>query len=124
MAIGKDERDLADLNVRIGAEETKGDAASKEWLGQVIAPVLAFRRASGKLDGRTAYLAGIGPSAPRETTIQAIEVAGDRAIVRCVVTMKSPDGEKRYDNLRLFVRLDSRWQLLGWANEPRPPGTA
>ena len=111
------ERELADINVRIGLEESKGDEGSKKWLDDVIAPMLAFRRASGKLDGRIAYLKSIKESEPRETAIEGIHLHGDRAIVRCVVTMRTAEGVKRYHNLRLFVRLDGKWRLLGWANE-------
>ena len=111
------ERELADINVRIGLAESKGDEESKKWLHDVIAPMLAFRRASGKLEGRIAYLKSIQESDPRETTIEAIHLHGDRAIVRCVVTMRTAEEVKRYHNLRLFVRLDGKWRLLGWANE-------
>ncbi len=52
----------------------------------------------------------------RETEIlEPIEVEGDRAIVKCVVTV----GPKKFHNLRLFVRRGGQWKLLGWANEPR-----
>jgi hypothetical protein len=33
--------------------------------------------------------------------------------VKCIVTC----GEERFHNLRLFVRLEQQWKLLGWANE-------
>jgi hypothetical protein len=110
--------ELADLNVRIGDAESRGDAEAKTFLGDVIAPVLAFRRASGKLDGRAEYLQAVAPSDQRNTTIEAIEVYGNRAVVRCVVTMKSAAGEKRFHNIRLFVKHEGKWRLLGWANEP------
>jgi hypothetical protein len=118
MAQSESERELADLNVRIGAAESKGDAESKAFLGDTIAPVLGFRRANETLADRTEYLHVVKPSDPRETTIEAIEVYGNRAVVRCVVAVKSATGEKRFHNIRLFVKHERKWRLLGWANEP------
>jgi len=107
------------LNIRIGEEETKGGHESRRWLEDLIAPKLAFRRADQKTYvDRAGFLAGVGPSAERETDVRTVTVLGNRAIVECVVKMTSPDGDKIYSNLRLFVREDSGWKILGWANEP------
>jgi uncharacterized protein DUF4440 len=111
------EQDLKALNIRIGAAESKGDKPAKKWLGDVIAPVLGFRRASGRFAGRDEYLKAVAPSDRRDTTIEAIDIYGDRAVVRCIVVVQSPTGEKSYHNLRLFVKQDGNWKLLGWANE-------
>lgn len=46
--------------------------------------------------------------------IEPIEIYGNRAIVKCIVKF---DG-KEYHNIRLFVRQEGVWKLLGWANEP------
>jgi len=67
------------------------------------------------------------PSSPLESTVSAtqkgkritkiiepIEIYGNRAIVKCIVKL---DG-KEYHNIRLFVRHEGVWKLLGWANEP------
>jgi hypothetical protein len=113
----KDEEELRALNLQIGAAESAGDEAARKWLGDVIAPVLGFRRANGRMDGRAEYLQAVAPSDRRETTIEAVEIHGDRALVRCVVAMTSSAGEKRFHNLRLFVRHEGKWRLLGWANE-------
>jgi hypothetical protein len=110
--------ELADLNIRIGSAESKGDAEAEAFLADTIAPVLGFRRANETLADRTEYLHAVKPSDPRETTIEAIEVYGDRAVVRCVVAVKSAKGEKRFHNIRLFVKHERKWRLLGWANEP------
>lgn len=113
----KDKEVLAQLNVQIGEAESKGD---RNWLDGVIAPKLAFRRADGTtIDDRTDFLKKVGPSDPRETTVDSIDLNGDRAIVKCIVTVKSARGDKKsYHNLRLFVRHERKWKLLGWANEP------
>jgi hypothetical protein len=31
--------------------------------------------------------------------------------------METPDGKKDFDNLRVFIRTDSGWKLMAWANE-------
>lgn len=111
---------LEQLNQRVGVEESQGDDASREWLNSILAPQFAFRRADGStFDNREAFLAKIKPSGPRETEVVSIDLHGDRAIVACIVTMTFPAGqEKRFHNLRLFVRHEKQWKLLGWANEP------
>jgi Domain of unknown function (DUF4440) len=108
---------LRQLNVVIGKAETEGNA---EWLAKVIAPELAFRRANKEksFDNREAFLAKVARSNDRETEVESIELYGDRAVVICIVTVKTKDGDTKYHNLRLFVRHDEDWKLLGWANEP------
>jgi hypothetical protein len=110
-------QELTTLNLRIGVAESEGNAAARAWLAEILAPTFAFRRASGRFDGRCEFLLLVAPSETRDTTIEAIAVYGDRAVVRCVVAVKSPAGEKRFHNLRMFVRHDGKWKLLGWANE-------
>lgn len=108
--------ELTKLNVELGDAETRGDG---EWLANVIAPELAFRRADRTtIDNRAAFLAKVKQSDPRETEVESIELYGDRAVVKCIVTLKSATGDERFHNLRLFVRHDGAWKLLGWANEP------
>jgi hypothetical protein len=103
-------------NVDIGDAETKGD---KDWFEGVLAPQLAFLRADGKtFDNRDAFLDKVKQSDVRETEVESVEVYGNRAVVTCIVTLKSTDGDKRFHNLRLFVRHDGEWKILGWANEP------
>jgi hypothetical protein len=63
------------------------------------------------------FLSKVTPGVPRETEVQSIDLQGDRALVTCIVTMKSPDGDNRFHNMRLFVRHEGQWKLLGWANE-------
>lgn len=114
-----DRQILEQLNIRIGIEESKGDEDSHIWLASILAPRLAFRRADGKtFDDQVAFLAKVTPSDPRETEIESIEIDGDRAIVKCLITMAG----KMFHNIRLFVRHgdDGDWKLLAWANEPSP----
>jgi hypothetical protein len=117
-----DFKDLEDLNIRIGIEESKRDQESYDWFVGIIAPELAFKRADPKkpIDNRCEFLKSVEPlkhDAPkpdsRETKVESIEIYGNRAVVKCVVTF----GGSKYHNLRLFVRRDNQWKLLGWANE-------
>ena len=116
-----DEQALRALNVRIGRLESaaagEGEAAKKagKALEDIIAPVLAFRRANGSLADWNQFIHPTETNAsPRETEVISVSLYGERAVVECIVTM----GENRYHNLRLFIRHDEQWRLLGWANEP------
>ena len=110
---------LEQLNIQIGIAESKGDDKSRNWLDGILAPQLTFRRANGTVDNRDDFLKKVTSSNPHETEVVSIDLYGkDRAIVACIVTVKSKDGDKRYHNLRLFVRHEGQWKLLGWANEP------
>jgi hypothetical protein len=109
---------LTRLNMEIGTIETAGDAAAHTWFEERLAAKLAFRRADLKtFDDRTEFIRKIAPSDPRETLVQSVDVNGNAAFVKCIVTVKSSNGERSYRNLRLFVRDGESWKLLGWANE-------
>lgn len=110
---------LEKLNIRIGIEESKGDDQSRDWLASVIAPKLTFCRADGiTIDNREEFLKKVKPSDPRDTEVESIDLHGNRAVVRCIVTLKLAEGDKKFHNVRLFVRHEGQWKLLGWANEP------
>lgn len=111
---------LKERNIEIGEAESRGDHA---WLEDALAMKLAFQRANEArtIVGREEFLDAVasGPdrvTQDRVTQIESIHLYGDRAVVTCIVTMK-PGGEM-YHNLRLFVRREEEWKLLGWANEP------
>jgi hypothetical protein len=109
---------LTKLNTEIGEAENRGD---RKWLATILAPRLAFQRAdeSRTVDDHVAFLQKAAPGGTRTTRIiEPIELYGDRAIVRCIVTI----GDQEFDNLRLFVRRDEGWKLLAWANEPATTG--
>ncbi len=108
--------DLEELNVRIGEAESEG---KREWLESILAPEISFRRANGVVVGRKEYSASVAKGDRRETEIEGITLYGARAIVACVVTTYGANGhKKRFHNLRMFIRVDDDWKLLGWANEP------
>jgi hypothetical protein len=105
---------LTAINDRIGTAESNGDARELDFL---LAPALAFRRASGACVDRQAFMAEVAPGQPRETRVESVDVLdANRAIVRCTVQVGVDDQRRAYDNLRVFVRVDGSWRLLGWAN--------
>ena len=102
---------LRTLNVRLNEAENTGD---RDFLAGILAPEIAFMRADGKtVDDGGRFLQKVAPREPYELTFEQIEVLGTRAIVKCIISR----GEERFHNVRLFVRLDGQWKLLGWANE-------
>lgn len=112
-----DEETLRALNIEIANAE---DLGKRKWLAKILAPKMAFRRANADrtFDSRNTFLKKVAPleegKSPKTTKIlEPIEIYGDRAIVQCVVTV----GQDQYHNIRLFVRVDGSWKLLGWANE-------
>src|SRR5216684_957491 len=95
-----DEQTLKELNERIGVAESSGD---REWLSTILAPRLAFQRAdeARTVDDQVAFLQKVKAGSTRITRIiEPIEFYGNRAIVKCIVTVS----EKEFHNLRLFVR--------------------
>lgn len=111
--IGPDESALETLNIGIGDAENRGDAA---WLAAILAPRMTFQRAdpARTIDDRETFLSKVSAGGKRATEVlKPIQLFGDRAVVRCIVTIEG----KRFDNLRLFVKRDGRWLLLGWANQ-------
>jgi hypothetical protein len=103
--------DLLDINEKIGDAESNGN---RNWLDQHIAPILAFQRADGQtFDDREQFLSKVAARPPSKTTIQSVDVMGNRAVVKCIVELNG----NRYHNLRMFVKHKDVWKILGWANE-------
>jgi hypothetical protein len=114
-----DYEQLRSLNVEIGNAETRGDSA---FFDDLLAPVFAMRRADGKrMDDRGQFIAAVAESAERATEVESITFfEANRALVICIVAMETPEGLRRFHNVRLFTRqaADTPWKLLAWANEP------
>src|SRR5262245_52045893 len=110
--MASDDEDLRTINSAINEAENSGD---RNYLAGVLAPELAFMRADGKtIDDAGRFLQKVAKKPePGNIQIEKVEVLGSRAIVKCVVVQ----GGKRYHNVRLFVRLEGQWKLLGWGNE-------
>jgi hypothetical protein len=117
----KDDRQLLEeLNIEIGEAETRHNHTR---LAAILAQELAFQRADPErtIDNRERFLNKVkekaeagAPQQERTTEVESIAFSGNRAIVSCIVSMDNG----RYHNLRLFVKRDGQWYLLGWANEP------
>ena len=116
--MSSDREALRALNSDMGVFEFRGDRAA---LATAIAPELAFQRADVRksIDNRQRYLEKVAPSEDRDTAIETIDVVGNRAVVKCVVTMKV--SKKKFHNLRLCVKVEGQWRVLGWANEEQTP---
>jgi hypothetical protein len=81
---------LISLNDRIPEAENRGaDAESHAFLDSILAPVFAFRRASGALTDRAGYLNGLASGGDRVVLgSYDITPAGEyRAIVSCRIQM-------------------------------------
>lgn len=119
-----DERELRQINVEMATRENAGDRA---WFDGVLASRLAFQRADPDktVDDRVAFLQKVkreDPPKDRRTDPKSVDVRvdGSRAVVSCIVTMTDKGAPKAYHNLRLFIKEDGQWKLLGWANEEIP----
>jgi hypothetical protein len=110
---------------RINAGENTGDAdtlrtilSTGEVEGESAAPLLAFRRATGRCEGAKAFLGRLRSGGDRKIIgdIDVRLLGRHRAVVTCIIET----GGKQYDNVRLFVRPEPTgqdWKLLAWANE-------
>ena len=112
---------LIGLNVLIGEAELNRD---ENFLRDVLADELVFRRANGSIVTKDEYLAEL--KIPENTyeylhseNIKA-QVKDENALVSLVVRAKGKRGEKEFEgkfrNLRVFVRKDKNWQCVIWHN--------
>ncbi len=111
--------ELLAINERIGPAESEADAA---WFEAVLHDRFTMRRPSGPLSTKAEFIAGLATGAQRRTTMLDLEVHGRmRATARCRVdkwTLAEPEAVQVFDNLRVFIREDGRWQLITWLAEP------
>lgn len=105
---------LIQRNEAITVAENAGNLSE---LAKYIAPQLAFLRSDGSFVDREAFLQASRPGR-RELRIDSVQVFGARAVVACKVM----DAGVVTHNLRLFVKEQGEWTLLGWANEPETAG--
>jgi hypothetical protein len=109
-AMQDDIQALTELNRKVGDAENRGD---REWLTTILAPKLAFQRADDArtVDDRVAFLQKVVSGGARTTCIvEPIEMYGDRAIVRCIVTV----GDQEFDNLRVNTTPKADRPTHGW----------
>lgn len=111
--------DLVAINERIGPAESQADAA---WFDQLLHERFTMRRPGGQLSTKAEFIAGLNTSAQRRTTMTSIEMHGSyRATANCIVekwALAEPEAVQIFDNLRVFIFEDGRWQLISWLTEP------
>lgn len=105
--------ELIELNMRIPVLENSGDS---ENLSALLADELAFLRADGTIVNKEGFLNKIKAGGDRKyESTESVDVFNNRAIVKCIISMKN--GVDKYHNIRLFIKKEDKWLLLGWANE-------
>ena len=105
--------ELIEINRRIAELENAGDS---KGLSAVIADELAFLRADGSIINKETFLNALKAGGDRKyESTESVDVFNNRAIIRCIISRNK--GKEKVHNIRLFVKKDSNWQLLGWANE-------
>ena len=116
-------KQLAELNARMGEMEQKQGAASVEFFTALLSDQLIFRRANGKIVGKTgpdSFLDSLQKASPftsRRSEDISTTLLGDRALVTLIVVATRLDGSVgRYRNIRLFFRTVDKWVLECWYN--------
>jgi len=111
--------ELLEINERIGPAES---AADRAWFEDLLHERFTMRRPSGPLSTKEEFVAGLATGAERRTTMLDLEIHGPhRAVARCIVekwALDDPQIVQRFDNLRVFLHEDGRWQLITWLTEP------
>lgn len=111
--------ELMAINERIGPAESAADA---DWFGELLHDRFTMRRPGGALSTRGEFIAGLAPGSERRTTMLSVELHGShRATARCLVdewALGNPQQVQTFDNLRVFILVDGRWQLITWLAEP------
>jgi hypothetical protein len=116
------------LNQKIGAAEQSADptakdgvalAAAKKFFEANLSHQLIFRRAGGKVVGKSAFLDSLekNPFQSLQSEQVAVELMGDRSLVTLIVVGTMQDQSvHRYRNIRLFSRVGDSWHLELWYN--------
>lgn len=113
------ERELRDLNVEIGSNETAGDRA---FFRRLLHESFVFLRASGDVDDKKWFLEKLKKSEERDTRVESIQIYDNRAVVTAIVAMTLGDERAEFHNIRIFLRTPDGWKLFAWANERVPKG--
>ena len=111
--------ELLQTNERIGQAESDDD---KAWFEHLLHERFTMRRPSGPLSTKADFISGLATGAKRQTTMLDLELHGRyRATARCTVekwALADPEAVQIFDNLRVFIRENGRWQLITWLAEP------
>jgi Domain of unknown function (DUF4440) len=113
---------LVELNKQIAEMEQQGEAA-REFFQKHLSDQLIFRRASGKVVGKSGpegFLEGLKSNPFESRVAEDIDVSlqNDRALVTLIIvgTRKDDGSVHRYRNIRLFSRSSDNWILELWYN--------
>jgi len=107
-----DEENLKELNERIGKAESEGD---EEFLREVLADELVFRRASGKVVTKEEFLAEVQKN-KFERKSSEIKVVLNKDKELALVTLLVEAQGSKIRNLRVFERNEKGWQCIVWFN--------
>lgn len=111
--------ELKKLNQQFGEEEQRGKDG-KPFFELHLSSNLLFRRASGKVVGKTDFLNGLAnnPFESRTSEDIVVHVDCNRAIVTLIVVCTRNDDKSvhRYRNVRFFTQESNRWFLDAWYN--------
>ena len=116
-------QDLENLNREIGEMEQQGPAAF-EYFNTLLSDQLIFRRASGKVVGKSepeGFLDSLKKPSPFVSRVSeeiSVTLLDDRALVTLIVAVARADdsSKHRYRNVRLFSRSGDKWILELWYN--------
>lgn len=125
MSTGLSALDLRDLNVDIGAAEKEHRLS---FLRDVLHDDLIFRRADGRIVGKSEYLAAVEGRAydTIETEVVEVDSRDESAVVTAIVkasgtTNSTPFGGT-FRNVRTFVGGEGHWRCTVWINTRVGPG--
>jgi hypothetical protein len=115
---------LVDLNNDIGVMEQRQGKEAHEFFNALLSDQLIFRRASGKVVGKSepegGFLASLNNPSPftlRQSEDIHVSLIGNRALVTLIVVgTKADSSSNRYRNVRLFSRSGDAWILECWYN--------
>jgi hypothetical protein len=124
---------LVQMNLEFSSRERSSATDNEEWFTRNLADDLVFRRASGKVADRTAYIAGLTDARNRsdfiECVIHDVQLEGRVAAVTATVALQGTRAGNPVDgqfmNRRMFwLNHDGTWSCVAWWNDIVPGKTA
>jgi hypothetical protein len=121
MADSNADEALYSISARIPDMENAGATPeSRAFFEQLLGPGFGFRRRTGEIIGREAFLGALKSGGDRVLADgpHVTPMGTERALVRFTVSATADGALARFDNLQLYARDQSGdWKLIGWANE-------
>lgn len=110
---------LTRINLEISDAE---NAADKEFFSRLLHERFTMRKPNGDVATKDEFISGLHTKAGRETIIESIRIEGEFMATARTITRKwdldRPDDVVHFDNLRVFIFDEGRWQLITWLAEP------